>query len=259
MMQDKQPYYIYALPGFLGTAKDWDGSPFVNIEGVDICSSKWVDRLGWVESKEGPIGTWARSFNQFVAENRRTETPLLLFGYSMGARFAMHALIDNPQLWSGAALVSGHPGIKDPEARYQKLQRDTEWAKQFEVGSWTKVMDSWNNQDVFANDSFIFSRKESDYEKNKLSRLLQRGSLGLQKDLRAALMSLPMPILWACGELDSRSRQLLPGLSFQHALSRVELIKQAGHRAPWENPKDFWSKVENFVDALLQESLIKKE
>ncbi len=256
MTSENRCFDIHALPGFLGTARDWDGSPFEKIEAIDMCSAAWVDHLGWIESKEGPIPTWARHFNKYVSE-KRGPSPSFLLGYSLGARFAIHALLENPQLWAGAILVSTHPGIKDAEARYQRLQRDEEWAKRFEIEPWKKVMSEWDDQEVFVNDTFSFTRREMDYDRKKLSRLLQRGSLGLQKDLREAVAALSIPLLWINGESDMRFRQLTVGMTLQHPLSRFEVIKQGGHRVPWENPDDFWEATERFIDDVLQESICK--
>ncbi len=126
---------LFALHGFLGLPSDWDFLRQVHA----------IDVLSLNPPSEGLVA-WAKAFNKFV--NRR-EGPRLLLGYSMGARLAMHALIDSPELWSGAIFVSGHPGLKSSE-KQQRLDRDNYRADRFLQDPWDILMRDWEAQPLFS-------------------------------------------------------------------------------------------------------------
>jgi 2-succinyl-6-hydroxy-2,4-cyclohexadiene-1-carboxylate synthase len=59
----------------------------------------------------------------------------------MGGRLAMHALLESPELWSAAILVSANPGLPaaDHPGRAQRMASDESWARRFESDPWEQV------------------------------------------------------------------------------------------------------------------------
>jgi 2-succinyl-6-hydroxy-2,4-cyclohexadiene-1-carboxylate synthase len=171
-------------------------------------------------------------------------------GYSLGGRLALHALIDQPQLWQGAIIISAHVGLTDSKECLLRQQRDLKWAKRFENENWGSLMDAWNGQEIFATDSLSFNRQESNYQRVKLVEALTGASLGSQEDLRQHILTLPFPILWITGSQDHRYSQMAQSLAFSHPHSYWKQIAEAGHRVPWSQPQVFSETVSTFVKRL---------
>lgn len=203
---------IYALHGFLGLPSDWDR---FNVTAVAIrpAESLWE---------------WAKAFNATIRE------PALLIGYSLGARLAMHALLDQPTLWRGAIFVSGNTGLKTGhEAR---RRQDEEWARKFMYDPWELVLGDWNRQPVFRGSRPI-QRLEKDYSRSELAKLLVHFSLSSQEDLSQKLGACPVPHLFVGGALDP----------IYTAPTRVP---NAGHRVPWDQPEPFNQILQEFYETV---------
>lgn len=233
---------IWALPGFLGLPSDWDFLQQKSLIAVDWQTFAWDS-----------LAEWGSAFNAWVSE--RSRTPRVLMGYSLGGRLALHALIDRPELWQAAIIISAHPGLTDVQERQRRLQLDEAWAKRFGSENWMSLMEAWNGQAIFAKDSFYFERRESDYQRHQLAHALIHGSLGRQAALFDPIATLPLPLLWVTGSQDDRYCQIAQALTFAHPASRWESIAQAGHRVPWSQPQVFSQMVSNFMAQLIWRSL----
>lgn len=225
---------MWALPGFLGLPADWKIVECENLAPFD-----------WQKLPLNSLPDWGRAFNDWIY--REKEELNLLLGYSLGGRLALHALIDQPQLWSGAVIVSAHSGFSDERERHLRKERDFEWARRFESEDWNSLMKDWNSQDVFSQDVFSFKRNEWDYQRDVLAQALRGGSIGGQKDLRQQIAALSFPILWITGRRDHRYCELAQSLTFSHSLSRWIAVQGAGHRIPWEKPHCFSQIISRFL------------
>ena len=234
----------HALHGFLGKPSDWDLFSAGGI-GVDIFEK--VDILKEaVPSAEIGMRQWAKKFNASVGGNKEQR---ILMGYSMGGRLAFHALLENPELWTSAVLVSAHTGLKTSAAKTERQAADEVWAKRFEEETWNSLITSWNSRDIFVSKNASFERQESCYVRRDLANILRYWSLGGQQELSGLMAQLPMPILWIVGEEDRNYCERAAQMTFSHPKSRIWIAPGAGHRVPWEcsifeqHVKDFSSKI----------------
>lgn len=225
---------IWALSGFLGLPRDWDFLQWKNLVSID-----------WQEFALNDLANWGKSFN--IWANQQNANPRILMGYSLGGRLALHALIDQPQQWQAAIIVSAHPGLSNLQERQLRIEKDLEWSKRFASENWITLMEAWSAQDVFAHDRWIFDRHESDYQRDKLVQALIHGSRGKQEDLSQRISTLPIPILWVTGSQDFHYNQIAHTLSFAHASSCWKQIEGAGHRVPWSQPQIFSQIVSEFL------------
>lgn len=230
---------LFALSGFLGLPSDWDFFPIDHIHPVD-----------WQQFLSNSMVEWGAEFNQW-ALSRQNQLNFLM-GYSLGGRLALHALIANPQLWKAAIIVSAHPGLKHPSEKEMRINNDEIWSHRFLTEDWETLMAGWNGQAVFANANFSFDRKEPGYSRKCLSQAILNYSLGIQDDLSIKIKSLPMPILWMTGSLDTRYCTEGEKLQFSHPLSKFIKIEGSGHRAPWQKQQDFIQCVKNFVKGVYE-------
>lgn len=228
----------HALHGFLGLTSDWDPFDF------PITSHPVLDNP---PSPTNGLQEWAIRFNRDVG----TTLPKLLMGYSLGGRLAMHAITQNPEYWSGAILISCHPGLSCHIKREERLKKDIIWAEKFEKEPWHNLMTQWNAQEPFK-----FSkpcvRNEEDYSREQLSAMLRYWSVGNQENLTAKLQTLSIPILWIAGKQDFTYASLAESLSFAHPKSKRWIADGAGHRVPWES-NEFSKVVKEFISHSLQD------
>lgn len=214
---------IWAIPGFLGLPSDWDFLNSHGVTGVDWQAFAW-----------NSLPDWAVQFNQWVSRSGQNRS--LLIGYSFGGRLALHALLNQPELWEGAIIISAHPGLTDRLEKQKRINQDRLWAERFAQEEWKSLMEAWNRQVVFSHEAHILERQEEDYQRANLIRALLQGSLGTQQDLRLPISQLQIPILWLTGSKDPGYSSLAQGMSFLHPLSRWMKVEGAGHRLLWSQP-----------------------
>lgn len=224
---------ILALHGFLGKASDWDLLELDDTQGIELNAFPLDSMWGW-----------AKAFNQFLQEetnNLHYHKKPVLMGYSFGGRLALHALIENPSLYHAGIIVSSHPGLSNQDEKAKRLQSDQEWSERFLVEDWDTLMASWNSREVFVQSSFTFDRREEDYDRQSLADQLRNCSLGTQEDLREKISQLPMPLFWIVGKRDKLYVDIAKEMNFKNINSRVIVMPECGHRAPWEQPALFRS------------------
>lgn len=228
---------IWSIPGFLGLATDWQLLPSQALQGINPYAFSLSS-----------LADWACHFNTWISE--QTQAPGILMGYSMGGRLALHTLIDRPAQWKAAIIVSAHPGLSEVKEREKRRTRDQQWAQRFAQEEWTSLIKAWNQQEIFAQDTYCFERREVDYQREKLVQCLTQGSLSQQENLRQKIQQLNVPILWITGGKDLIHRALAKTVSFSHPLSQWVNIAHAGHRVPWSQSQVFIDLINKFLNKL---------
>jgi 2-succinyl-6-hydroxy-2,4-cyclohexadiene-1-carboxylate synthase len=230
-------YSIHALHGFLGSPQDWVDFPLPNLHRCDLYAN------GKPEQKFGLL-EWAMHFNLGVLKQKG-----ILMGYSLGGRLALHAVLDAPDLWRAAIIISAHPGLSSDVERQQRKREDEGWAERFLNEPWEDLMKGWNARTVFGGKSHASQRLEHNYDRINLANTLRYWSLSQQNDLLPEIKKLDIPILWVAGELDSRYAAVASRLTLRHPQSKIWIAPASGHRVPWEC-QTFQKHVETFVEAL---------
>ncbi len=192
---------------------------------------------------------WAETFNQQVFSKNCLPNNILM-GYSLGGRLALHALLEKPEKWKAAVLVSTHPGLKSEQDKHLRIVSDEIWAGRFENEAWEDLMKAWNAQGVFKNDSVKFQRKESAFDRKSLASALRIWSLGFQQELTDEIASLEIPILWMVGENDTKFLKIAQTLKFKHPQSKLCVVANAGHRLHFEQAEIFKQNVIHFIKNL---------
>ena len=221
-----------------GLAEGWRAAGH-EVEAVDL----WEFQVnGGVSFEE-----FASAFNARV---RKVGGEHQLVGYSLGGRLALHAMLDDGELWQGAVLVGAHPGLSDEGARIARMGQDAEWAAMALTAPWEQFVAEWNTQGVLRpQEELTRWADRSALEEKRQSVLLSfmHWSLGKQADLRPRLKDLKCPTLWVTGSEDEKFGPLAAegaGLSPGGASCVVE---GAGHRVPWEKAEEFGAKVVQFI------------
>ncbi len=252
---------IHALHGFLGLPRDWDlfESAVQDHRGrqVRLVKHNLWEELEGLDDKS--LKGWAEKVNQEVEDQRAMgdSRPHLLMGYSMGGRLAMHALLHNPQNWSGAILVSAHPGLTTPEEREARAKNDEKWAERWRSEKWSDVWSAWQALPVFnttTQTAVVSERTEREFDRELLAEGMMAWSLSRQDDLLEKLFKFKKPVLWLAGDEDTKFKSIQAGISNRAAregrtLHKFEVIESAGHRLPWDQPEFFLNSVQEFIRA----------
>jgi 2-succinyl-6-hydroxy-2,4-cyclohexadiene-1-carboxylate synthase len=215
------------IHGFLGQAEDWKSvipstAPQTHLE------------LFHPELSKTPL-SFDKIAEQIENEALRLPTPRILVGYSLGGRIALHALFRNPTLWSGAILISTHPGLQTQQEKEDRLRSDAAWAQRFLNDPWESVLPDWNRQTVLASTASP-ERSVSHFSRHRLAEALQNCSLGHQEDFRPRLAFTTVPIDWIVGARDSKFLALARSLP-QNPLLRVRIL-DTGHRVIFEKASE---------------------
>jgi len=224
----------HALHGFLGLPTDWS---FID-------SSIAYNLMSNESLAQNNLKSWATWFN-----SKQTESPKILIGYSLGGRFALHALIQNPNMWNGAVIISAHPGLTSLPERQMRLEHDYLWAKRFVTERKEDVIHDWNQQPVFAFDP-PYEVQDDNFDRSKLFKAMTQWSLGRQQDLRLQIAQLDIPILWITGENDQKFRNLAKEVTLSHAKSHFWIAPQVGHRVHCVQHENLMNRINEFEESL---------
>jgi 2-succinyl-6-hydroxy-2,4-cyclohexadiene-1-carboxylate synthase len=226
---------MYALHGFLGLPSDWD-----NIKTMLGVSLQTPDLFAISDSSNG-LECWGQAFNKYVAKEPAQKR--ILLGYSLGGRLSLHALLDEPELWTGAIIISANTGISYNDEKAARLKNDTHWSQRFLNDEWEALIKDWNSQNAFSGQAPAFTRKEANYQRAHLAKALVHWSLAQQNDLQNSLLKLSMPILWIAGEKDIKFVEIAQRISAEHSQFSCWIAPGAGHRVPWEASQLFVEKI----------------
>lgn len=223
----KKSHHLVALHGFMGHPSDFK---VLNL-------ALWAPHIFLTQMDS--LEEWAKRFNSSI-----TQKPIVL-GYSMGGRLALHCLLENPKLYHAAIIVAAHPGIKDEELRYKRLEQDRVWSTKFKSQEWESLMHEWENAPALKG-SITIERSEPDYDRGSLSSAMRSFSLGTQSYLIPQINELTLPILWLSREQELANTK---GLNLKHPLSQHCSIK-GSHRFIFERPELVGKLIRNFMSQL---------
>jgi len=175
----------------------------------------------------------------------------VLVGYSMGARMALHAVMQHPHAMTGLVLVSGTPGIEDDSERETRVQSDDALATRIEQIGTPAFIDEWIHQPLFAKSTFS-DAEIRDRNRNtpaSLASSLRTCGTGQQLPWWPHLQEIQIPVLLIAGSRDEkfvaiakRMKQLIPR-------STLNIIDKAGHSAHMDQPAAFGESVNSWLQS----------
>ena len=238
---------LWCLHGAVGQAGDWQGF------GVPGWSVKRVDLWRFLDCCPMTMPEFGRALNAEAAgagaaDGRSTVPRRVLVGYSMGARLALHALLDGGP-WDAAVLVAPHPGLEPEEERVARRESDAEWAGRALSGDWQEFLSRWNAQPVLADSGRL--PPVSELRRREVARSFIDWSLGAQEALWDRLGEIRCPVLWCAGERDAKFRALAERALPLLPRGELWVAPGAGHRVPWDVPQAFAAKTGEFLERVL--------
>jgi 2-succinyl-6-hydroxy-2,4-cyclohexadiene-1-carboxylate synthase len=176
--------------------------------------------------------------------------PFDLLGYSLGARFALHAALERPDRVHRLVLIGATAGIEDPAARERRRERDEAMADELErSGDLVGFLERWLANPLFAG---VRAPEVGERRRNTpagLASSLRLAGTGTQQPLWDVLPRLEMPVLVLAGAADLRFATL--GQRLVRALPDgvLSLVPGAGHAAHLEQPTSTARLVTHFLGA----------
>ena len=224
---------FHCLHGFLGQPADWK-KLFPNAHSPNLHHP----------SKAKDFWKWAENFNAEVAKQ---DANPILFAYSMGGRLALHALLQAPQLWKAAVIISAHPGLPTESERVARIEHDAKLAQAFLHEPWEEVVAKWHALPMFGGLPPPTGRQESEYAREMLAFALQTWSLGKQDFLLPCLQEISCRVLWVAGEKEEKFVEQAKLACAQIPKAAAWIAKDCYHRVPWEKPEEFLAKIKEFL------------
>jgi 2-succinyl-6-hydroxy-2,4-cyclohexadiene-1-carboxylate synthase len=230
---------LWCLHGAVGQAADWQGFA------VPGWAVKRVDLWRFLACCPMTMPEFGRALNE---EARAVEGKQVVIGYSMGARLALHGLL-NGGPWDAAVLIAPNPGLESEEERAARREGDAEWASQALSGEWSDFLDAWNAQPVLA----ASDRRQSlsAHFRREVARSFVDWSLGAQEPLWSRLGEIACPVLWCTGERDGKFTALGERAASYLRDGERWVAPGAGHRVPWDAPEAFRDKVGEFLERVI--------
>ncbi|MGH9081928.1 MAG: alpha/beta fold hydrolase, partial [Acidimicrobiales bacterium] len=174
-----------------------------------------------------------------------------LLGYSLGARFALHAALRHPDVVRRLVLIGGTAGIDDPAARAARRARDEATADDLErTGDVGGFLRRWVGGPMWASlpeaAAGLGERRRNTAA--GLASSLRLAGTGTQEPLWDALGSLAPPVLVIAGAVDVRFTVAGQRLARAVPAGVLSLVPGAGHAAHLERPDLAAAVVERFLD-----------
>jgi 2-succinyl-6-hydroxy-2,4-cyclohexadiene-1-carboxylate synthase len=247
---------ILMLHGFTGDVSTWD--PFIDV--WDGWQKVRIDLIGHGAS-DSPADPERYSMEHAVNDivevmDQLGSGSMVVIGYSLGARVAMHFALEVPEAVWALILESGSPGIEDERERQRRMQSDLELAARIEKEGIEKFVDYWQSQPLFATQSKlpadVFERQRRQRLAGSpagLANSLRGMSQGRQEYLLPYMTELMMPVMLITGEQDQAYTNLARQMSWTLPTSVLEIIPNAGHTVHLEQPELFGGIVKRFLDA----------
>ena len=177
-----------------------------------------------------------------------------LIGYSMGGRAALALCAAQPGRVASALLISASGGIKDSDARAERIRADTRLAEQIERDGISAFVDFWMAQPFVARERRIGSEAFAEARRMRLANRphalaasLRGMGAGAQPPLFGRLASIDLPICLVVGEEDAKFRAIASELARDLTNAQIEIVSDAGHAAHLENPEFFLDSARRFL------------
>ncbi|HET8990038.1 MAG TPA: alpha/beta fold hydrolase [Acidimicrobiales bacterium] len=174
--------------------------------------------------------------------------PLILGGYSMGARVALHVALRHPSLVSHLVLVSATAGIEDASERAARRDRDEALARRIERLGVPAFLEEWLAQPLFATlprDPVERAARSTDAA--GLADSLRRAGTGTQRWLLEDLARLDVPTVVIAGARDAKFVEAGTRLAGAMADARLVVLDGLGHAAHLEDPAAVAGAVADFL------------
>ncbi|XP_006647426.2 protein PHYLLO, chloroplastic [Oryza brachyantha] len=270
----KNEKVVLFLHGFLGTNEDWVPmmkalSPSARVISVDLPGHGESEILEHDVENSNQISITVQSIADLLLKLLRniTDGKVLVVGYSMGARIALHMALNQNHKISGAVIISGSPGLRDEASKRHRSAVDKSRAHFLSYCGLESFLETWYSAKMWASlrehpkfDSLVRTRRKHNNIKT-LSKVLADSSIGRQKSLWEDLKHLRSPLLIVAGEKDLKFKEISQKMcteigKYSHCesdgLCEMIIVPDSGHAVHVENPLPLVRAIRKFLLKIYQ-------
>ncbi len=170
-------------------------------------------------------------------------TPVVLVGYSMGGRLALHIALTYPKLVRHLILESASPGLATAAEREARVKSDEALAAQIERDGIESFVSYWQALPLFASQRRLPESARQALHAQRLrnnpiglANSLRGMGTGAQPSLWDRLGELAMPVTLLAGELDTKFVHINREMAAHIPQAELHVIAGAGHIIHLEQP-----------------------
>jgi 2-succinyl-6-hydroxy-2,4-cyclohexadiene-1-carboxylate synthase len=177
---------------------------------------------------------------------------IILVGYSMGGRLALHAALRRPQSLAALVLVGASAGIEDPGVREGRRSADDRLAAWMEGRSIEEIVAAWESLPLFASQSRELRESlrpgRLSHDPAELATLLRTAGQGALPPVWDRLGEIACPALFVAGEGDDAYVQAAYRMSDSVRNGKARLVPGTGHAPQLERPEAFAGVLAEFLE-----------
>jgi 2-succinyl-6-hydroxy-2,4-cyclohexadiene-1-carboxylate synthase len=196
------------------------------------------------------------TFEGRLAEIAEHGEGAVLAGYSLGGRLALRAALRDPGRYVGLVTVGASAGIEDPAARASRRDADERLATWIEGTSIEEVVEIWERQPVFADqsDAQLDAQRAGrlSHDPRDLAAILRSAGQGVLEPVWDELPRLDLPLLAIAGVRDEPYAAAARRLAAETPAGRSALVEAAGHAPQLQHPEVVAELLMAFLDEVGQ-------
>lgn len=235
---------LVTLHGFTGSAASWKR---VTDPVADELGPVWhLSLIGHSRSlPRGTVSSFAEEADRIAAEIlRHSDQPVVLAGYSLGARVALVTALHHPDLLAHLVLVSGRPGLGSDAERTARRAADGRWMRLLEKQGIEAFVEQWQAQPLWTSQASLprelLEAQRTDrlrHDPDGLAASLEVLGLAQMPSCWSDLAALALPVELVVGELDEKFREIAESMQTALPDARLREVAGSGHNVLLERPE----------------------
>lgn len=240
--------HLVSLHGFLGSPAAWGQVlPMGESQPTSLLGGIHHHGLGapfhGLPANHAHCTSWEHALDLMSAE--LPEGPLVLLGYSLGARLTLGLTHRLGSRVRAAVLVSGHAGLAQRDERAARITFDENMAQKLETSAtMAAFVDDWERLPLFSTQSSLPAaalqaqrRTRERHEPRVVAGAFRILGTGSMPDYESKLATFDAPLLFVTGELDPKYGELASRYAHAAARGRHAVIAGCGHNPLLEAPE----------------------
>ena len=229
------------LHGFLGSPRDWD--PFVFPGHFRHCITLPGHEFLPLPPRAPLLEQLLKLFYKQFKKRK-----VILIGYSLGGRLAMHFAQTFPECVKALIILSANPGLECPKQRKSRLQKDKKWAEHLLKEGLLAFIKKWQKQPLFNPLPPKILKRRNNHSPKELARILRELSPGALPSLWEHLPQFPFKTLFLFGQDDVNYYKIAKKVQNINSNITVDMIPHAKHAIHLENFTACREKIDQFIN-----------
>lgn len=182
------------------------------------------------------------------------DEPVLVAGYSMGARLGLALALAHPVVVTGAVLVGVNPGLSAALRSDRSAWEEGRAEAVLSLGM-DAFVDEWERLELFDSQRRLPAEaraaeraRRTAHEPDGIAWAMRALGLSRQPDLRPALAGLRVGVTLLAGELDVKFRTLHAAIAERSRAVEARVVPGCGHNLALEAPEAFASAIAERLD-----------